>query len=120
MNELFRLQNRESRSISPENFTGEKGKAGMATTGRGENAARDLGQGWKVSPCVTIKAGETFEVANIQGPGIIEQIWMTGTTRMYLTEFPIAIQKNRSLQMCRKWSKPTKRAASIPISVRRL
>jgi len=35
----------ETRSISPENFTGEKGKAGMATEGTGARAARDLGRG---------------------------------------------------------------------------
>ena len=47
----------KTRSISPENFTGEKGKGGMATEGTGASAARDLGQGWKVSPSVRIKAG---------------------------------------------------------------
>ena len=50
LNNLYRVSNAKSRSISPENFTGEKGKAGMATQGTGKNAARDLGQGWKVSP----------------------------------------------------------------------
>ena len=30
---LPRLSHAESRSISPENFTGEKGKGGMATEG---------------------------------------------------------------------------------------
>ena len=68
-----------SRSISPENFTGEKGKGGMATTGTGAACARDLGPGWKVSPSVVIKAGDTFEMADIVGPGTIEQIWMTPT-----------------------------------------
>jgi hypothetical protein len=45
------------RSVSPENFTGEKGKGGMATEGTGARAARELGQGWKVSPSVRIKPG---------------------------------------------------------------
>jgi len=73
------LDDAVSRSISPENFTGEKGKGGMATTGTGESQARELGQGWKVSPSVVIKAGETFELGDITGPGTIEQIWMTPT-----------------------------------------
>lgn len=64
-------------SISPENFTGEKGKGGMATTGAGANAARDLGQGWKVSPCVRIAAGETFVMGEVQGSGAIKHIWLT-------------------------------------------
>jgi hypothetical protein len=74
---LSRLSNAETRSISPENFTGEKGSAGMATEGTGAGCARDLGQGWKVSPSISIEAGETFELADISGPGAIQQIWMT-------------------------------------------
>lgn len=47
---LSRLSSAVSRSISPENFTGEKGKGGMSTDGPSAGFARDLGQGWKVSP----------------------------------------------------------------------
>ena len=79
MQNLSLIIDAESRSISPENFSGEKGKGGMATSGTGAHCARDLGQGWKISPSIIIKAGETFELANIQGPGVIEQIWMTAT-----------------------------------------
>ena len=76
---LARLSNAQSRSISPENFTGEKGKGGMATTGTGADCARDLGQGWKLSPSVAIHPGETFTLADIEGQGAIQQIWMTPT-----------------------------------------
>ena len=38
---LSRLSDARSRSISPENFTGAKGKGGMATEGTGKDAARD-------------------------------------------------------------------------------
>jgi hypothetical protein len=74
---LYQVSTAESRSISPENFTGEKGAAGMATNGTGKHAASELGQGWKVSPSVTIKAGATFTLAEIKGPGCLQQIWMT-------------------------------------------
>ena len=74
---LFQVSSAESRSISPENFTGEKGKGGMATNGSGRHAASELGQGWKVSPSVWIKPGTTFTLAEIKGPGCINQIWMT-------------------------------------------
>jgi D-arabinan exo alpha-(1,3)/(1,5)-arabinofuranosidase (non-reducing end) len=74
---LSRLSKAKTRSISPENFTGEKGKAGMATEGTGQNAAKDLGRGWKISPSVKIKSGETFTLGEINGSGAIEQIWMT-------------------------------------------
>jgi hypothetical protein len=76
---IFRLSDAKTRSVSPENFTGEKGKAGMATEGTGKGAARELGQGWKVSPSVAIKSKNTFNLADIKGPGCIQQIWMTPT-----------------------------------------
>jgi hypothetical protein len=76
---LSRLSNAQSRSISPENFNGAKGMGGMATEGTGKNCAKDLGQGWKVSPSVKVAPGETFEMAIIEGPGAIQQIWLTPT-----------------------------------------
>ncbi|HVQ28361.1 MAG TPA: glycoside hydrolase family 172 protein [Vicinamibacteria bacterium] len=76
---LSRLSKAKTRSISPENFTGEKGKAGMATEGTGAKDARDLGRGWKISPSVRIKPGETFTMGEVQGEGTIQHIWMTPT-----------------------------------------
>jgi hypothetical protein len=76
---LCRLSKAKTRSLSPENFTGEKGKGGMATEGTGQRAARELGQTWKVSPSVKIEAGKTFLLADVKGPGAIQQIWMTPT-----------------------------------------
>ena len=76
---LSKLSNAKTRSISPENFTGEKGKAAMATEGTGLNASRDLGQGWKVSPSIRIQPGEVRVLADIQEPGAIQHIWMTPT-----------------------------------------
>ncbi len=73
------LSTAKSRSISPENFTGEKGKAGMSVDGLAKDAARDLGQGWKVSPYIHIAPKQTYVLAEIQGPGAIQQIWMTPT-----------------------------------------
>jgi hypothetical protein len=79
MGNLARLSSAQTRSISPENFTGEKGRGGLAVEGTGAGCARDLGQGWKISPSVVIQPGETFELADIDGPGAIQQIWMTPT-----------------------------------------
>lgn len=87
MGNLFRLSNAQTRSISPENFTGEKGKGGMAipdekakaNTANASFAARDLGQGWKVNPYIRIKSGETVTIAEIEGSGAIQHIWMTPT-----------------------------------------
>lgn len=97
MGNLYRLSDAKTRSISPENFTGEKGKAGMAdpaykdklNTANAFNAARDLGQGWKVNPYIRIQPGETITLANIDGPGAIQHIWMTptGTWRYSILRF---------------------------------
>jgi len=86
---LSRLSDAKTRSISIENITGEQGRGGMATEGTGAHAARDLGQGWKVSPSVAVKAGETVELAAIEGPGAIQQIWIcpTGTWRYLVFRF---------------------------------
>lgn len=78
---LSRLSRAESRSISPENFTGARGGGGRATTGTGAQPARDLGQGWKVSPSIEIAGGETRVLAEIEGPGAIQQIWCTTNER---------------------------------------
>ena len=74
---LWQLSNAETRSISPENFTGERGKGGMAIEGTGAVPARELGQGWKVSPSIEIGPRETITMADIEGPGAIQHIWLT-------------------------------------------
>src|SRR5690554_2205621 len=81
MGNLWRLSDAKTRSISPENFTGAKGKGGMATLeeGAASRAASDLGQGWKVNPYIVIQPGETFTIAEIEGSGAIQHIWMTAT-----------------------------------------
>ena len=53
----------------------------MATDRISKNAARDLGQGWKISPAVRIEPQRTFTLASIDGPGAIQHIWMTPTGR---------------------------------------
>lgn len=75
LSNLFRLSGAKTRSISPENFTGAKGEGGKATSGTGASCARGLGQGWKVSPSIEIAPNENRELANIEGPGAIQQIW---------------------------------------------
>jgi hypothetical protein len=79
MSTLSRLSRARTRSISPENFSGEKGAGGMATEGTGAGPARDLGRGWKVSPSVPLEPGEVREIADIEGPGAIQHIWLTPT-----------------------------------------
>lgn len=80
---ISRLENKVSRSISPENYTGDKGRGGMCPLEKGfaKEAARDLGTGWKVNPYIILQPGETFVIADIAGSGKIEHFWLTPTGR---------------------------------------
>src|SRR4051812_41157873 len=75
---LAEMSSARTRSISPENFSGAPGGGGRGTDGTGAQAARDLGVGWKISPSIQIEAGQTFTLADIDGPGAIQSMWFTG------------------------------------------
>lgn len=74
--ELSKLSAALSRSLSAENVNGEKGKGGMDVDGVGAVCARELGQGWKISPYIVLAPGETKSIADIDGPGVIRHIWI--------------------------------------------
>jgi hypothetical protein len=74
---LARLSDAESRSISAENPTGGRGAGGRATSGTYASAARELGQGWKIAPSINIPGKTTAVLADIEGPGAIQHLWMT-------------------------------------------
>jgi len=79
------LSHAQTRSISPENFTGSKGMGGAAkmtdtiypNRANSAGSARELGRGWKLNPYILIKPGQRFTLAEISGPGAIQHIWMT-------------------------------------------
>lgn len=87
LSNLFLKRQAESRSLSAENFRGDKGAGGMATKetsltpGAWEQAVH-LGRGWKVSPCLPLKSGETVTLMDHDGPGIIRHIWITFDQRI--------------------------------------
>ena len=91
LSNMFMLSNARSRSISPENPTGEPGRGGACKLedGSARNAARDLGTGWKVNPYIVMEPGNTYEIADITGPGCINHIWLTptGTWRDQIIRF---------------------------------
>ena len=74
---LWRLSKAVTRSISAENPNGEKGKGAMAPAEG--TPARELGVGWKCRPFVVIDAGKTQVLADIEGPGCIQSLWLAGT-----------------------------------------
>lgn len=81
---LSRLSDAKSRSISAENFGGEVGGGAKGcpsdTSLTGSGAARDLGQGWKVSPSISLAPGTERTIAEIDGPGVVQSMWFAGTT----------------------------------------
>ena len=95
MGTLPLLTQARTRSISAENPTGEKGQGGMAIPNPAEpkpaasaRAADDLGQGWKVRPFLRVNAGQTVTLMDVDGPGIIQHIWMVeGLSRAHVLRF---------------------------------
>lgn len=77
LDSLSQLSRAKTRSISAENPTGEKGRGGMAIEGVSSDCSRGMGPDWKVNPYVDISAKATITLADIEGPGVIQQIWMT-------------------------------------------
>ncbi|MDO4491885.1 MAG: DUF2961 domain-containing protein [Lachnospiraceae bacterium] len=72
MSNIMMQKKGRSRAINQENPTGEKGKGGMA--------ASELGPSRKGSPCMrNVKPGETRTLADIQGAGVIQHLWITVT-----------------------------------------
>ncbi|MHC4788652.1 MAG: glycoside hydrolase family 172 protein [Planctomycetota bacterium] len=63
------LRDEETRSISAENPTGEKGA--------GATAQNHLGVGWKGRPCITLPAEGAVDLAAVAGPGVIRHMWFT-------------------------------------------
>ena len=117
MADLGRLKNAQSRSISAENFSGAKGQGGRCSleNGNARNAARELGVGWKVNPYIIIKPGSVFELASIDGPGCINQIWTTILVKMrnLILRVYWDNQENPSVEcpigdfFCAGWNSPT-------------
>lgn len=122
---LSRLSNATTRSISPENRTGAKGGGGMAESGTGAAAARELGIGWKVSPSLELAGGAITTLAEIEGPGAIQHMWMTVRPAAWRHlilrcfwdgEAQPSIEAPVGDLFCCGWCKPC-RVASVPVAV---
>lgn len=68
LNQVMILNGGQSRSITGENKEGKKGAGGQA--------AGDLGKGRKGLPCTSLPMGKTTVLADIEGPGIIQHIFL--------------------------------------------
>lgn len=76
------LSDARTRSVSPENPTGEPGGGARAEPGP-DSPASALGKGWKVRPYVKLPAGEPITLADVAGPGVVQHIWLTVHPRAY-------------------------------------
>jgi hypothetical protein len=79
---LALLSEADTRSISAENPTGEKGSGAQAMPDKDSPAAA-LGPGWKARPCITLEPGITTLLADFEGQGVIQHIWMTVKPEAY-------------------------------------
>jgi hypothetical protein len=124
-NDITKVTSAQSRSICAENPTGAKGGGARAETGTGAQAARDLGRGWKVSPCLELAAAGEQTLADIDGPGTITHIWITVrhqrwrqlVLRAYWDgEESPSIETPLGDFFCNGWCRPAD-VASIPVAV---
>ncbi len=129
---LSRLSKAETRSICPENFTGGKGEAAQAkvelpntrNVNNASWAARDLGDGWKVNPYIIIDPGQEITIAEIEGSGAIQHIWMTptGVWRFTIIRIYWDDEKNPSVEcpiadfFCMGWNEYSP-LVSLPVCV---
>ena len=93
---IMKLSDAETRSISAENVYGRKGQGGMATPTemqpevaalgqpwRKDGASRELGQKWKVRPCLDLPPNSTSTIMDVDGPAIIQHIWITMNAKFH-------------------------------------
>ena len=126
MNKLSKLEKRITRSISPENYTGAKGNGGAIPVEKGfaNYAARDLGTTWKVNPFIRLQPGQTVTIAEIDGSGSIDHIWLTptGTWRNTIIRMYWDGQENPSVEapigdfFCAGWGE-YHQISSLPVCV---
>lgn len=101
---LSKMTNGKTHLITGENVYGEKGKGGMAQVssipqpeverigqqwydpevpGTPPYSARELGQKWKVRPCICLPAQSTTTLMDVEGQGAITHIWITTDPKNY-------------------------------------
>lgn len=72
----------QTRSICAENPTGAKG-GGAREKPDADSPASVLGTGWKVRPCIDVLPGAKVTLAEIEGPAVIQHIWITVDPKAY-------------------------------------
>lgn len=91
-----------SASITAENPTGARGSGGQESS--------MLGPTRKGRPCITLPAGETTEIARIEGAGSIRHIWMTVATHTEAVGFVL-----RDLVLRMYWDGSEAPSVEVPL-----
>jgi hypothetical protein len=124
LGDISGIRSHRTRSVSPENPSGAVGGGGLATTGTGALAARELGVGWKVSPSVILPPGDTA-IVDVAGPGILQHLWLT-VDPAWWRQLVLRISWNGSAAasvdvplgdfFANGWCEPS-RVSSVPVAV---
>ena len=79
LGDLSLLSDARTFSISAENRDGRPGGGGRSTRGDHSTAwaSRELPVGWKKSPCIDLEGRSRRTVADIEGPGVLQHLWIT-------------------------------------------
>jgi hypothetical protein len=124
LSNIYLQRDAESVSLSAENPDGAKGRGAMADP-KGAGPARELGQGWKVKPCLDLQPGESATLMDHDGPGVIRHMWFTFSEKFY-RDIIIRIfwdnQEHPSVEaplgdlMCNAWNR-RQHILALPINV---
>jgi D-arabinan exo alpha-(1,3)/(1,5)-arabinofuranosidase (non-reducing end) len=96
---LYKAPNQtvQTRWVSPENPTGDKGKGGLINKGAKGNAF------------YIVQPGETQIILDVKGAGIIQRMWMSGTIARNA-------EQRRAVKLEMYWEGHKKPAVEVPIS----
>jgi len=98
LSKITKLTTGKTRLFTAENVYGEKGKGGMAEVSdtpqeetvkigqlwkKSNPAARELGQKWKVRPCIDLAPESVTTILDTTGPGRITHIWFTVDSKKF-------------------------------------
>lgn len=76
----------DTRVSNPENPDGSKAGAAREVPDPNDRISKqaiDMGVGWRVRPVIELGAGETVDLADIEGSGSINYLWVTCTTEFW-------------------------------------
>jgi hypothetical protein len=114
VNNLYLTSNAQSRSISGENLSGGKGQGGKIKPSEGNAKTNATKHGWKANPYVFVKPNEEKVLADIDGSGVINHIWMTpgrdGNDKLRILKFYWDGEKEPSVEVplgdffCNAWN----------------